>query len=195
MARRSEPTDDPASPPADPSRGEASIPDPEPWEEARRDPASRPRHESAAPEDADDPDEASAAIAAESWGELVELESDETVDGDYNGAPELAGLDETRAWEGDAVEAMEATSEEVRDEMRPGVEDQLLEELAERREILAERLDEARALGLGERFETALAVSDPGERPVVPDPDELREELARIDAALEQLERRAIEGG
>ena len=79
--------------------------------------------------------------------------------------------------------------------MRPGVEDQLLEELAERREILAERLDEARALGLGERFETALTVSDPGERPVVPDPDELREELARIDAALEQLERRAIEGG
>lgn len=171
-------------------------PDPEPWDEGRRGPGARPRHEAAEPEDSDDPAQATGAIAAESWGEIVEVEGDETVDGDFNGAPELAGLDETRAWEGDALEAMEGgDAAEFREGGGRTAEEVLADVVADRRQVLVERLDEARELDLGELFEAALEASDPegGESPVIPDDDVLREQLAQIDAAIEELERRSAE--
>jgi len=46
-------------------------------------------------------------IDSASYGRIVELAEDDDVDGDWNGAPELAGLEETHAWTGvDALDAM-----------------------------------------------------------------------------------------
>ena len=63
--------------------------------------------------------------------------------------------------------------------------------IADRRHVLAERLDEARELGLGSVFEAALSVSEPeaGNSPVVVDDGVLRDQLAICDLALEYLER------
>ena len=182
--------------PARPPRTVEPGPDPEPWEEARRRPAERPRHESAQPEEsADDPAESSAAIAAESWGEVIEVAADETVDGDFNGAPELAGLEDTRNWEGsDALDAMRGAEAEAARE-NASAEEVLADVVAQRRQVLIGRLDEARAFGLEDVFENAIRATEPdaGSHPVVRDEDGVREELAQIDAAIEQLERRSVE--
>jgi len=187
--------------PARPPRKQAARvevepgPDPEPWEEARRRPAERPRHESAQPDESDDPAESSAAIAAESWGEMIEVPADETVDGDFNGAPELAGLEDTRNWEGsDALDAMRGAEAEAARE-NASAEEVLADVVEQRRQVLIERLDEARAFGLEEVFENAIRASEPdaGSHPVVRDEDQVREQLAQIDAAIEQLERRSVE--
>src|SRR5262245_12169825 len=102
------------------------IPDPAPWEKARRPPRDRPRHEAAEIE-SNDPAETSEAIEAEAWGEVVELPRDGTVDGDFNGAPELAAVEENAKWEGsDALDAMEGeASESQRLADAPSVEEDL----------------------------------------------------------------------
>jgi hypothetical protein len=173
---------------ADPKRG--APPDPEPWV-GRRPPSERPRHERAQPEDPDDPAETAAAIAAESWGETVELRGDESVDGDFNGAPELEALTEDP--EGvDLLDAMEGREVEALRESTVA-EEVLADAVADRRQVLLERLDEARELGLGEVFEAALAATEraAATTPMVPDDDVLQQQLAQIDAALEQLELRS----
>jgi hypothetical protein len=173
----------------------AAPPDPEPWEAVRKPPADRPRHERAQPEDPDDPAETSAAIAAESWGETVELGKEDTVDGDFNGAPELEALDRSDAWEGvDTLDAMEGREVEEMRETNTA-EEVLAEAVAARRQVLLERLDEARELGLGAVFEAALAATEPTapNTPVVRDDEVLHEQLDRIDDALEQLEGRSAE--
>jgi hypothetical protein len=189
MARRKREQGD-----ADPKR--EGLPDPEPWKDARKPPAERPRHERAQPENPEDPAEASAAIAAESWGETVELRSTDSVDGDFNGAPELEALERTDAWEGvDMLDAMEGREvEEIREST--AAEEVLADAVAERRQVLVERLDEARELGLGAVFEAALAAteSSAGNTPVVRDDEVLHQQLEQIDAALEQLELRSPAG-
>jgi hypothetical protein len=185
--------DEPARPPGQHARAEPG-PDPEPWEGRRR-PAERPRHEHAEPESPDDPNETSAAIAAQSWGEVIEVSAGETVDGDFNGAPELAGLEDTRNWEGtDALDAMHGAEAEAARE-NASAEEVLADVVEERRQVLIDRLDEARALGLEEVFENAIRATEPdaGNHPVVRDEDVIREQLAQIDAAIEQLERRSAE--
>lgn len=165
-------------------------PDPEPWESARRQPAERPRHEGAQPEDTDDPAQASEAIAAESWGEVIEVRPDDAVDGDFNGAPELEGIERTEKWEGvDALEGMEGLDAEMQRESS-APEEVLADAVAARRSVLVDRLDEARELGLGPVFEAAIAATEPtaGNTPTVLDEEVLRDQLASIDAALEQLE-------
>jgi hypothetical protein len=171
------------------------IPDPEPWDDARRPPSERPRHESAVPSP-DDEAETAEAIDAEAWGETVELSRRSgTVDGDYNGAPELEALEENVAWEGsDALDGMEGSaSEQIRLEDEPSVEEDLADRVAERREMLSARLDEARALGLEVIVETALAATDPasGGAPVVLDDDVLRDRIRVLEAATDELERAA----
>jgi hypothetical protein len=170
-------------------------PDPEPWE-GRRPPAERPRHERAQPEDPEDPAETSAAIAAESWGETVELRSGDSVDGDFNGAPELEALGRTDAWEGvDMLDAMEGREVEALREST-AAEEVLADAVADRRQVLVDRLDEARELGLGEIFEAALAATEPSAAatPVVRDDDVLQQQLEQIDSAIEQLELRSAAG-
>jgi hypothetical protein len=190
MARRNEDQGEPRGA----ERG--AVPDAQPWEASRKPPAERPRHEGAQPEDPDDPAEASEAIAAESWGETVELRAGDSVDGDFNGAPELealersdelAGVDTLAAMEGREVEAIRETS---------AAEEVLAEAVADRRQVLVERLDEARELGLGEVFEAALAATDPtaATLPEAPDDDALQQQLEQIDSALEQLELRSATG-
>lgn len=174
----------------------AELPDPEPWEPVRKPPAERPRHENAQPEDPDDPAQAGAAIEAESWGETVELRKEDTVDGDFNGAPELEALERSDAWEGvDTLDAMEGREVETARETSAAKE-VLAEAVAARREVLLERLDEARELGLGAAFEAALAATDPAapNTPLVRDDEILYEQLDLIDDALEQLELRTTEG-
>jgi hypothetical protein len=180
---------------ADEGRRGAPPADPEPWE-GRRPPSERPRHERAQPEDPEDPAETSAAIAAESWGETVELRSGDSVDGDFNGAPELEALGRTDSWEGvDTLDAMEGREVEALREST-AAEEVLADAVADRRQVLAERLDEARELGLGAVFEAALAATEPSAAttPVVRDDDVLQQQLEQIDAALEQLELRSAAG-
>jgi hypothetical protein len=184
-----------------PRKADESLPDPQPWEGARRRPADRPRHERAQPEDARDPEQTNAAIAAESWGEVVEVKvevegaQDDTVDGDLNGAPELEGLEETQGWEGaDVLEVMETGEREITI-TSTAPEQVLAEAIADRRSVLCERIDEARQLGLGEVVEAALASSaaGAGHRRDVDEVEELREQLGLLDTALEQLESRSPE--
>jgi|GEM_PF-77878 len=142
---------------------------------------------------AGDPDEATEEpepTGAETYGEVVEIAQEDTVDGDYNGAPELAGLDETRMWEAvDVLDAMQ-TRGAGREGETPSSAAVLEDLVAERRTVLAERIADAHAAGLGELFEAVLEDTGPedGEGPLVADEDVLRERLARIDDALERLE-------
>jgi hypothetical protein len=154
----------------------------------------RPRHENAEAEDsADTP----AAIDAASFGEVVEVARGETVDGDFNGSPELEGLANTRSWEGgDALDAMQGIEPDAllaRDEALP---EEMLEDLvADRRALLIERLDEARELGLGDLARAVAEATDPaaGGGPTVVDRDELAGRLEQIDAAIEEIELRIAE--
>ena len=118
----------------------------------------------------------------------------ETVDGDFNGAPALAGIADTERWEGsDALDAMQGVEPDARLAADEPLPEEMLEDLvADRRALLLERLDEARELGLGDLFDEVVAATSPtaGSRPAVADADELREGLERIDAAIEELERR-----
>jgi hypothetical protein len=123
-------------------------------------------------------------------GEQVEVGRDESVDGDFNGNPQLEGLDQTDQWVGvDALHGMIGRDAELQTESS-GPKEVLAEAIAARRSVLEERLDEARELGLGHVFEAALAATDlgTGNAPIVVEDDALREHLAMIDAALEQLE-------
>jgi hypothetical protein len=172
------------------------MPDPEPWEAGRKPPSQRPRHENAQPDDPTDPADVAEAIEAESWGETVELRREETVDGDFNGAPELEAIERTENWEGvDTLDAMEGREvEEIREST--AAEEVLADAVADRRQVLAERLDEARELGLGALFEAALAATEPtnASTPLVRDDEVLHQQLAQIDAALEALELRSAAG-
>ena len=118
----------------------------------------------------------------------------ETVDGDFNGAPALAGIADTERWEGsDALDAMQGVEPDARLAADEPLPEEMLEDLvADRRALLLERLDEARELGLGDLFDEVVAATSPtaGSSPSVADADELREGLERIDAAIEELERR-----
>jgi hypothetical protein len=177
---------------------EAAPPDPEPWGHRAR-PGERPRHESAEPEDPDDPTETSAAIDAESWGEIVEVAAGDTVDGDFNGAPELAGIEHARARDGaDVLDVMEGRDARAqRDDEAPSGEERIEDLIADRRQVLIERLDEARELDLGSLFESVIAASarKSGEMPIVSDPDALRACLARLEDAIEELETRSAGSG
>jgi hypothetical protein len=116
-----------------------------------------------------------------------------SVDGDFNGAPELASLDESKSWSGvDALEGMEGRDRE-RPERATTAADVLAEAVAVRRAVLIDRLDEARALGLGSVFQAILTATDRsgGSGPVVTDTQVLRENLELIDGALGELERKS----
>ena len=145
----------------------------------------------------DEPAETPAAIDAESWGKVIEVTAGETVDQDWNGAPELEGIDETRSWDGDVVDAMVGPDADLQRASDTPTAEQTLEDLLlERLHVAVERLDDARAAGLGPLFEAAIRDADPGaERPVAGDNEMLRRLLARLDNALEQLETRSERSG
>jgi hypothetical protein len=121
----------------------------------------------------------------------------ETVDGDFNGAPALAGVLDSERWEGsDALDAMQGVEPDARLATDEPLAEEMLEDLvADRRTLLLERLDEARELGLGELFDEVVGATDPsaGADPAVADADVLRERIQRIDAAIDELERRMEE--
>jgi hypothetical protein len=118
----------------------------------------------------------------------------ETVDGDFNGAPALAGVLESEEWEGsDVLDAMRGVEPDARLAADEPLAEEMLEDLvADRRTLLLERLDEARELGLGDLFDEVAGATDPtaGADPAVADADVLRERIQRIDAAIDELERR-----
>lgn len=118
----------------------------------------------------------------------------ETVDGDFNGAPALAGVLESERWEGsDVLDAMQGVDSDALLAADEPLAEEMLEDLvADRRTLLLERIDEARELGLGDLFDEVAAVTDPtaGADPAVADADVLRERIQRIDAAIDELERR-----
>jgi hypothetical protein len=118
----------------------------------------------------------------------------ETVDGDFNGAPALAGVLDSEQWEGsDALDAMQGVEPDARLASDEPLAEEMLEDLvADRRTLLLERLDEARELGLGDLFDEVAAATDPtaGADPAIVDADVLRDRVQRIDAAIDELERR-----
>jgi hypothetical protein len=163
-----------------------------------RETKDRPRHENAVPED--DPAETGAgveAIDAASFGEIVEIPEGGSVDGDFNGAPELAGLVETQSWEGsDALDAMQGRGPDALLARAEALPEEILEDVvADRRALLIERLDEARELGLDGVFESVAEATEPraGSGPLVADRDELVGRLEQIDAAIEEIELRIEE--
>ena len=135
----------------------------------------------------EDEAETSEPIEAESHGLVVEV--DESVDGDYNGAPELAGLDETREWTGaDALDAMRGREAQAVNRGDDAPEAELATRLEEMRSEIVERLDSLRsevprpeAVGASP-LDEADAIGDPSL--VITD---LMERLDRIDAALERI--------
>ena len=133
-------------------------------------------------------------LAGDGWDDVTELARSGTVDGDFNGAPDLASVEESRVWEGrDAVDAAERT--EAGDPGRasePSDTADLADRVAQRREMVRARLDEARALGAGDAFEAALAATTPSATgaPDPLDPDVLLDQLRLLEGAIEQLERR-----
>lgn len=130
----------------------------------------------------------------EELGDVVELARSGTVDGDFNGAPDLASVEESRVWEGrDAVDAAErAEAGEPGCANEPADTADLADRVAQRREMVRVRLDEARALGAGDAFEAALAATTPSASgaPDPLDPDVLLDQLHMLDDAIELLERR-----
>ena len=117
----------------------------------------------------------------------------ETVDGDFNGAPDLAGVEASQQWEAsDVLDAMQG--------LESGDDDGLATweaEVVARREVLIERMTEAQSVGLGELFETTALLTGPDDEgaPLVLDLDELQDRVARLDAALAALEAALARGG
>jgi hypothetical protein len=145
-----------------------------------------------------DPMVAGPPFPAETYGQVVEVRPGDEVDPDWNGAPELEGVEETEEWSGDVLEAMQGReAQEQREQDEPPTTELLAGLVAERRQVLIERAPEARALGVEALFNTALQASDPtsGETPVLPDEDALREQLSLLDDAMEELERLSTERG
>jgi hypothetical protein len=158
----------------------------------------RPRYENSEPDD--DPaktGESTDAIDAASFGEIVEIPAGGSVDGDFNGAPELAGLAETQSWEGsDALDAMQGAGADALLASDEALPEEILEDVvADRRALLVERLDEARELGLEGVFESVAEATEPrgGSGPLVVDRDELVGRLEQIDAAIAEIELRIEE--
>jgi hypothetical protein len=163
-----------------------------------RETRDRPRHENAEPDqDPADTGEVIDAIDAASFGEIVEIPAGGSVDGDFNGAPELAGLAETQSWEGsDALDAMQGREPDALLASDEALPEEILEDVvADRRALLLERLDEARELGLEGVFESVAEATEPraGTGPLVADRDELVGRLQQIDAAIEEIELRIEE--
>jgi hypothetical protein len=137
--------------------------------------------------------EADAELQPEDPVDATEVPLSESVDGDYNGAPELASVEASANWQGsDTVDAAERSA--LGDEHPPEPES-LAADLANivtaRRAAVCARLDEARAAGLEDTFASALAVSEPGAGGA-PDPfdeDVLRDQIRLLDAAIAALER------
>jgi hypothetical protein len=126
-------------------------------------------------------------VDSDEWGDLVEGIRGETVDGDYNGSPDLASVEESRTWEGrDTVDAAERTA--AGDPGRASVPSDAAD-LADR---VAQRREMVRALGAGDAFEAALAASTPSATGA-PDPldaEVLLRQLDMLDAAIARIERR-----
>jgi hypothetical protein len=158
-------------------------------------------HGELAPEDGPEPADPMVAgppIAAETYGQVVPVRPGDEADPDWNGAPELEGVEETEEWSGDVLEAMQGREAQAqRDSDEPPTSELLAGLVEERRQVVIERLPEARALGIDALFTTALAASEPsaGETPVLPDEDLLREQLSLLDDAVEELERLTTERG
>jgi hypothetical protein len=161
-----------------------------------RQPGDIPPDQSVETESPDDQGMTTESIDAEALGD-AESSRDSTVDGDFNGSPELEAFEENVAWEGsDALDGMEGSaSEQVRLGDEPTIEETLADRVAERRELLSARIDEARTLGVDATVEAALAATNPaaGGAPVVLDDDILRDRIRVLEAAIDDLERAAAE--
>ncbi|RIL04749.1 MAG: hypothetical protein DCC71_12935 [Proteobacteria bacterium] len=128
-------------------------------------------------------------LEPEDHGLVVEVGADEDVDGDYNGAPELAGLDETREWTGaDALDGMRGRDAQAVNLSDAAPDAELAARLEEIRGEIVERLDSLRAevpnadvVGVAP-LDEADAIADPSSVET-----DLTERLERIDAALERI--------
>jgi hypothetical protein len=129
-----------------------------------------------------DDDEASASepIEPENYGQIVEICAQDDVDGDFNGAPELAGLEESRKWT--AVDVLDAMRGGDAEEVNRSDDAPLAERVAlleQERSELVDRLDDLR---------TKLEI-DPDTAAVA---EELAHKIRRLDEALAKF---ANEGG
>ena len=89
--------------------------------------------------------ETSEPIEPDAYGEIVEIAKGDDVDGDLNGALELAGLDESRKWTGvDALDAMRGGDADAVNRSDDAPLAERLELLEQERSELAERLEALR---------------------------------------------------
>jgi hypothetical protein len=127
-------------------------------------------------------------VEAETYGEVVELGPGETVDGDWNGAPELAGLDESREWTGvDALAGMRGPDAQETDRSDDQPVARAAATLERERRELVERLESLREevpdRVLASAAESILA-GDDALSDAVRVAEELTSKIARIDEAL-----------
>jgi DnaK suppressor protein len=129
------------------------------------------------------------------YGKVIEISEEDSVDGDLNGAPDLAGVPDSEEWDGvDALDALHGTAAAQHGqatELPPDAERR--ETLEKRRVEILERIEESRP-GLAVRDEGRVGSAlppprDPAEVPSEPETvAALEAELARIDRALARLE-------
>lgn len=147
---------------------------------------------------ADDYDEATRdeeSYEDDAYDEVIDVAGGDTVDGDLNGAPEVAALRDAEDWEGaDALDALHGSEAEERREHSVGlVAARCRAELERRRDQALERLEESRP-GLTEHEGGASSRTSAGDPADAPDELEttqaLEDQLVRIERALERLDSR-----
>jgi DnaK suppressor protein len=128
------------------------------------------------------------------YGDVVKVSDDESVDGDLNGAPDLAGVRDSEEWDGvDALDALHGAGAAQRSQATELPPDAARRDTLERRRVeTLERLEESRP-GLALRDEGREGSLPPPRHPaeLLGEPETvsaLEGQLARIDRALDRLE-------
>lgn len=124
------------------------------------------------------------------YGEMVEVGDGEDVDGDFNGAPELAGVEKSQEWTGiDVLDAMQGEGAEALnleddepDAERVALLHRLRDELAERLEAMRAEIPERIAAS-----EHEIAPTDDALANTMVLVDSLERRIAQLDAALARV--------
>jgi hypothetical protein len=126
---------------------------------------------------------------------VVDAAQDGDVDGDFNGAPELARVDETRGWTGvDVLDAMHGRDAEAANAADEAPLAERIDALEQLRAGLVERLEALRAEVPDLEAPDTVGAEDasPAANAAVVAAS-LREQIAHLDDGLERLRDRSLE--
>jgi hypothetical protein len=129
---------------------------------------------------------------ADVYGKIIEVAADDGVDGDLNGAPELAGLEESRDWTG--VDALDGMRGRDAQELNRSDDAPLVEKMAVLERLRGELVERLAALGreLPERVIASEAETVPEDgaealTDAAAIADELTDKIRRIDEAVRRI--------